>query len=73
MTTVQRNGGVSSAAGYTRPAQGPAIGTDPEDGGDGDNAAAIDVNAPVGPMVVSTTGPTFTRTPSFKRRFRLGV
>ena len=58
----QGNGGYSSANGYTRPAQGTAIGTDPGNAGDDGNTTARDVNNPTGPMVVCATGPTFTRT-----------
>jgi hypothetical protein len=61
-----------TATGYTRPAQGTAIGTDPgdsSDSSDDDHMTARDTNGPVGPMVVISTGPTFTRPRSYNRKF----
>ncbi len=61
-----------TTTGYTRPVQGTAIGTDPgdsSDSGDDDNTTARDINGPAGQMVVISTGPTFTRTRSYNRKF----
>ena len=70
------NGGYRSATGYTWPAQATAIGTDSgdaSDSGDGTNTTASNVNGPAGTMVISATGPTFTRTRSFNRTFWMGA
>jgi hypothetical protein len=69
-------GGNRSGTGYTWPAQATAIGIAPGDASDSDggtNTTASGVNGPAGPMAISVTSPTFTRTRSFNRKFWMGV
>ena len=62
--TATGHPGHKMAIGYTRPAQGTAIGTDPWDASDDDgyDTTARDLNGLAERMVASLTSPTLTRT-----------